>query len=180
MDFDYFTGYYERVGNALKTIPYDRVLKAAEMLGRTRQLGQKVWIVGNGGSAATAMHFANDLHKMCGIGAIPLPAFVPTILAYGNDEGWENMFSHALEGQFSVGDFLIAISCSGSSVNVVNAAKLMRKLEGRLIALTGPENPKNALSKMNGIIISVEDPDIKVQEDVHLVICHSIAGAIIK
>jgi len=180
MEFDEFTGYYERVENALKTIPYDQVAKATALLGRTKQLGQRVWIVGNGGSAATAMHFANDLQKMGGLDTIALPAMIPTIMAYGNDDGWEYMFSHAMEGIFSVGDVLVAISCSGASKNVIQAAKEAHRMDGRILAVTGPVTQNNELAKMTGKLISVDDSDIRVQEDIHLIVCHSIAGAILK
>jgi D-sedoheptulose 7-phosphate isomerase len=178
MEYQYFTDYFKLVESAVKEIPYDLVAAATDILARSRQLGQRVWIVGNGGSAATAMHFANDLQKMCGLDVIALPSNIPTILAYGNDDGWENMFSHALQSSFSVGDILVAISCSGTSKNVVNAAKAALKKDGKLISITGPKTPKNDLAAMRGVVISVDVLDIKAQEDIHMIICHSIAGAI--
>lgn len=152
--------------------------EAANMIKHARDFHQRVWIVGNGGSAATAMHFANDLQKMCSIDAIALPSVIPTILAYGNDDGWDNMFSHFLDRTFSNGDILVAISCSGKSANVVNAAKMARKHDGKVIAFTGRITPENELATIPGIVVSVEVDDIKVQEDIHMIICHAIAGAI--
>jgi D-sedoheptulose 7-phosphate isomerase len=123
------------------------------------------------------MHFANDLQKMCGISATALPAQIPTILAYGNDDGWENMFSNAMDA-FRPGDVLVAISCSGSSPNVVNAAILALRKEGKVIAMTGPTGNGNKLAKLPVTLIVAQSFDIKVMEDVHSVVCHAIAGAI--
>lgn len=172
--------YYNKVIRALEVLPLAPVGKAAEMLKNARSFHERVWIVGNGGSAATAMHFANDLQKMCQIDTISIPSSISTILAYGNDDGWDEMFSKALETAFHNGDILVAISCSGASVNVINAALRARQLGGKLIVFTGPATEKNNLAKLPCVLIQVEDSDIKVQEDVHLIVCHSIAGAISK
>jgi len=154
--------------------PIEQATRLIEKAGR---LHQRVWVVGNGGRAATAMHFANDLQKMCRVDALALPSLIPTITAYGNDDGWHNMFSYAM-GAFKVGDILVAISCSGASQNVINAAKYAFKQDGKLIIFTGGITVKNELAEMPGIVISVENDDIKVVEDVHVIICHAIAGAV--
>jgi D-sedoheptulose 7-phosphate isomerase len=158
-------------------IPLAQIGQAAKLIEKAAKLHQRVWLVGNGGSAATAMHFSNDLQKMCGVDTLSVPSMIPTALAYGNDDGWHNMFSYAM-GAFKVGDILVAISCGGSSQNVINAAKYASKQDGKLIILTGGITVKNELAEMPGIIISIESDDIKVVEDVHMIVCHAIAGAV--
>lgn len=180
MDTNGIANYYDRVKKAVGSLPLIQIGKAADMLKNAYNFHERVWIVGNGGSAATVMHFANDLQKMCHIDAISIPSNIATVLAYGNDDGWDKMFSSILEAAFHNGDVLVAISCSGASMNVVNAALRARQMGGKLIVFTGQVTEKNVLSKLPCILIPVEDEDIKVQEDVHLIVCHSIAGAISK
>ena len=136
-----------------------------------------VWVVGNGGSAATASHFANDLVKACGVRAIALSDQTPTVLAYGNDEGWEGMFSGALNvlaGRQGGKDVLVAISTSGRSPNVVRAAEGFGP--GYLIVLTGPERDSNVLGASEGVVIRARHKNIRVQEDVHMAVCHAIVS----
>ena len=71
------------------------------------------WVIGNGGSAATASHFANDLFKMGRLRAVPLADLTPLSTAYGNDHGWKSMYADPLKGLMGREDVLIAISCSG-------------------------------------------------------------------
>jgi D-sedoheptulose 7-phosphate isomerase len=153
-------------------------LEAVEILYKARREKSTIWLVGNGGSASIASHFANDLWKVLGIEAIALPAQVGIVTAYGNDDGWENMFAHALEEKFKPGDVLIAISCSGRSKNVVEAVRTVLKREGQVIALTGAGIDSNILAQFDITKVFAVNVDIKVQEDVHLMICHAIVAAL--
>ena len=80
-----------------------------------------VYICGNGGSASTANHFAQDLVKIAGIKAISLCANEAIVMAYANDNGYENIFSYQLSVFANKGDLLITISGSGTSLNIVHA-----------------------------------------------------------
>ena len=80
-----------------------------------------VHIIGNGGSASTANHFANDLVKMCGIKAISLCANEAVVMAYANDDGYENIVSKQLEVFLTRDDLLITISGSGTPPNILKA-----------------------------------------------------------
>lgn len=169
--------HFEGVASALQKIDLVEVEDAIELLRMVKEKKGMVWIVGNGGSAATAEHFANDLLKMAGIRAIALTGMVPTITAYGNDDGWENMFKHPLLTLEKPIDVLVAISCSGNSPNVVDVAEWWAD---DLIVLTGNELIKNKLANMSENIPTIHAPhrDITVQEDVHLAVCHAIAKAL--
>lgn len=87
-----------------------------------------IYIIGNGGSASTANHFANDLVKMGGIKAISLAANVAVVMAYANDNGYENVFSDQLKVFLTSRDLLITISASGTSRNIVKAIQVARKI----------------------------------------------------
>ena len=179
MSISFTAGYLTEVSWALLEVDIKMVEKVVKLLGETKKLNKTVYLVGNGGSATTAMHFAQDLQKMCGIRAIAVPALIPNILAYGNDTSWENMFAGYLGGTMEQFDVLVAISCSGSSPNVLKAVDFALKNDlNRIIGFTGQISPSNPLARAPGLIICVNSPDIKVQEDVHLAICHSIVGAL--
>jgi len=169
--------HFEGVASALQKIDLSKIEDAIMLLREAKEKKGFVWVIGNGGSAATAEHFANDLLKMAGIKAIALPGMVPTITAHGNDNGWENMFKHPLLTLETHRDVLVAISCSGNSPNVVEAAEWWAD---DLIVLTGNEIIKNKLANMSEYvpIIHVLDADITVQEDVHLAVCHAMAKAL--
>jgi len=153
-----------------------RYLKTAK-----NQTERTVYVVGNGGSAATASHFANDLVKMTGIRAISVPDATSTILAYGNDLGWNFMFSNYIAAVMRPMDVLVAISCSGRSKNVIEAARAAIVLDGNIIVLTGPRTGNDLIKLPYSFpAISIDHPDIRVVEDVHLAICHAIVGALIE
>lgn len=169
--------HFEKGTSAVCELDFESIVCAVNILRYARMEKKRVWLVGNGGSASTASHFANDLRKMCAMDVVSLPNDIPSILAYGNDNGWENMFADAMS-PFNNGDVLIAISCSGASPNVIFAAQKAEKFGGHVIALTGEATRRNELMLLAHPAILVPAQDIKVQEDIHLMVCHAIAGAL--
>lgn len=169
--------YLARVAEASARMDIGEIENAVRIIQEVKNSGNIVWIVGNGGSASTAEHFANDLVKMAYVRAIALPSLMPSVLAFGNDQGWERMYRDLISIlSRKEGDVLVAISCGGNSPNVLNAAAVF--YHSRLIVLTG-NNPDSSLAKINADAkIFVPDGDIRIQEDIHLSICHIIAGAV--
>lgn len=171
MSFDYFLS----LASATALLENGPIEKAVEILRGVKEAGGSVWIVGNGGSAATASHFANDLVKMARVRAIAVTDAVPSILAFGNDHGWSLMFRDYLRVHQRPGDALVAISCSGASDNVLAAA-----VDGwdKVIVLTGMPGGRNELDnlKVADAIIHVQSKDIRIQEDIHMAVCHFISG----
>lgn len=157
---------------SLTRVDFDQVQKAIEILRKAHKASNNVFIVGNGGSAATASHFANDLLKMCGIRALSIPDMTSAVLAYGNDNGWDFQFVDPISKLYNPGDVLVAISCSGNSRNVVECTKF---LESPIIVFTGNDQ-ECKLAKVNaGATIFVDSDDITVQESIHSIVCHAIA-----
>jgi len=168
--------YLASSAQAIERVDAGEIDNAVRILQEVRDSGNTVWTLGNGGSAATAEHLANDLLKMAGVRAISITSLVAQFTAYGNDNGWERMYADPLAALHRDGDALVAISCSGNSQNVVNAARLFHHT--RLIILTG-DRYDSALAVMDADAkVFVPDGDIKVQEDAHLAACHAIAGAL--
>ena len=166
--------YLARSAEAIRGVDIGEIANAILILQEVKDFGGTVWVVGNGGSAATAEHFAGDLVKVGGVRSIAVSSLSPAVLAYGNDCGWERMYASPLERLKKSIDALVAISCSGESPNVLEAARLFHhKL---LIILTGHCVESRLAGMDSDSKIFVRDPDIRVQEDAHLAICHVIAG----
>lgn len=181
MPLDTFESYSIDVETAMRGIPRGRVLEAVKILRDVKKNDTAVYILGNGGSAATAGHFANDLVKMCGIRAFSVSSMIPLIMAYANDFSYQDVFAEPLRIFLKPGDVVVAISCSGTSPNVLYGIHFAKNYPASLIksiALTG-DNPESPLAKLDpDVLINVPFRDIMVQEDCHMVICHAISKAL--
>lgn len=167
--------HFSEVDEALSLVDVSEIQKAVELIREIRALDGTVWIAGNGGSAATASHFANDLNKMARAKAIAISDLTSSFLAYGNDDGWAEMFSGPARLHIGENDAVIGISCSGNSTNIVT---LMKMSQGRFrIGMTGPEPNLISLLKPDALIRGMAN-EITVIEDIHLIACHSIARAL--
>jgi len=126
-----------------------------------------VWLAGNGGSAATAYHTQNDLIKMCGIKAISLASNIETILAYGNDCSFNDIFKKQLDIFAQQNDVVILFSSSGTSKNLdVLSDKY------KTIGIFG--NLQNHNRIKCDYMINIDSMDIQIIEDMHSVIMHII------
>jgi D-sedoheptulose 7-phosphate isomerase len=131
---------FERV---LAAVDLDAVARVVARLAVARDRQRTIYIAGNGGSAATASHWANDLGKAtkcAGRGWIRVMCLsdnTPWLTALANDEGYERIFAGQLENFGAVGDVLIVISASGNSPNLVEAVALANERGLVTIALLG-------------------------------------------
>ncbi len=148
---------------------------AAETIAKSFQNGGKVFSCGNGGSHCDAMHFAEELTGKFREERKPFPAIAIADSGYitctANDYGFEYVFSRYLEAIGNPGDVLLAISTSGNSINVINAAATAREKGMKVIALTGNNGGK--LSEIADIEIRVQHNGYadRIQE-VHIKIIH--------
>lgn len=120
--------------------------KSAILISETFKNKKKVISCGNGGSHCDAVHFAEELtgvyrEKRLGYPAIPI-SDTGHISAIGNDFGYDYIFSRYIESVGNIGDVLLAISTSGKSNNIINAIKIARKKEMKIIVLTGNDGGK--------------------------------------
>lgn len=100
---------------------------------------KRVYLCGNGGSAANAMHIANDLFS-CGIRAHALCSDVATLTAIGNDYGYHAVFSRQVQVYGEQGDLLIALSGSGKSLNIRAALGMAREKQMKSALVAGAYN----------------------------------------
>ena len=152
------------------------IAKAAELIVGAFLSTGKLFLCGNGGSAADCQHmaaefvsrFSKDLDRR-GLPAIALTTDTSFLTAFGNDYGFEGIFERQVEALGSVGDLLMAISTSGNSLNVVRAVEAAKKRQMGTIALTGNGG---RLAAMADIVIAVPSTDTQYIQEAHLAIEH--------
>ena len=141
-----------------------------------------IYIMGNGGSASTASHFACDINKGCCMDLekkfkmICLNDNVPTILALANDVSYDVVFEEQLKNFFEPGDLVIGISGSGNSENVLRAIQYASDNGGRTIGLTGFAGGK-LLDRVD-IAFVAEVDDMQKIEDIHMILVHMIMQSV--
>jgi D-sedoheptulose 7-phosphate isomerase len=152
----------------------DAVSKIARALEAAERKGKQVFVVGNGGSAATASHLATDWSKTAQHSGKPLLRCmsltdnVPFMTAIANDLGYEEVFARQLQNYLKPGDVVMLISGSGNSPNVIKAAKFAKKKGGVTIGMTGFSG--GALRKLVDVCLHVNSDQYGVIEDLHMAV----------
>ena len=158
------------------------ILAAAELVAATFRRGGRVYLCGNGGSAADCQHMAAEFVSRLtrevvrpGLPAIALTTDTSFLTAYSNDCGFEGVFERQIQTLGRAGDALIGISTSGSSPNVVRAVAAARALGLRTIALTGAGG---RLQELADITIAVPSTSTQHIQESHLAIEHIICDLV--
>jgi D-sedoheptulose 7-phosphate isomerase len=146
---------------------------------------RQVFIIGDGGSAATAAHMMNDLCKLTIVPgkrrfrAIALTDNVPLLTAWGNDTSFEDVFVEPLRNLMRMGDVLIIISTSGESPNLIKAMRCAQnEFSGKVIGITGSNGGR--LSAGADLVVRIPSDHIGHQEDGHLIVNHAVSNALAK
>lgn len=164
--------------NVIKSINLDAVNEVINVLEEARLFGKRIFICGNGGSAATASHYCCDFNK--GISANQEKKYnfeclsdnVPTMMAVANDIGYDEIFRLPLKNKMRAGDILIGVSGSGNSQNVINAMKYAKSNGGTVIAIVGYNGGQ--MMDIADYCIHVNINNMQISEDVHMIIDHLI------
>ena len=176
-------GYLNYLSQLLKQLDTDAISAFVEELESARRQHKTIFIAGNGGSAATASHMANDFGSVASkVGkdkhfrAFALTDNVALISAIANDYGYDNIFVHQLKIHYREGDLLIAISASGNSENLLKAAEWVKNQHGKVVGLVGFEGGK--LEEICDIVIHPKTPkgEYGPVEDIHMIIDHLITS----
>lgn len=160
----------------LGQLDVNAINECINVLDETRLKRGRIYICGNGGSAATASHFQNDFNK--GISEyieVPFRFYclndnVATVLAIANDIGYEEIFRFQLRGNMDSNDVLMAISGSGNSKNVINAVKYAKACGNKVIGITGYTGGE--LKELCDVSLHVPVMSMQVTEDLHMVYDH--------
>jgi D-sedoheptulose 7-phosphate isomerase len=148
---------------------------AAELLAGAYANGNQAIFFGNGGSAADAQHLAAEMESRFAFDRAPLPALAlhantSTLTAVANDYQYEQVFARLLAAHARPGDVAVAITTSGTSKNVLAAARLKAQLKLKLIALTGENGAP--LAPYADVVIAVPSRDTPRIQEVHITIGH--------
>ncbi len=176
--------YLVRLTDTVEKIDKDSIRKVIDVLLETREKGGRIFIFGNGGSAATASHYVCDFNKGVSIDLDKKFDFVclsdntATMMAIANDIGYDFVFSKQLEGRLRKGDVVIAISGSGNSKNVIKAVEYAKENGNKIISLTGYNGGR--LLQLADYPIHADINDMQIAEDVHMIMCHLMASTIAK
>lgn len=183
--------YFEDLKGIIINISKEDINKAIQILDTARKEGKKIFVIGNGGSASTATHFACDLNKYTSVDgkkrfrAISLEDNIPLVTALVNDEGWDNVYSYQLENLMDDGDCIIAISVHGGSgkdkaalwsQNLLKAVRTVQFRGGKAIGLVGFDG--GALKEIADACIMVPINSTPQVEGFHLVLTHLICSLI--
>ena len=174
-----FDAYLTGLRAALDGIDRGQVQALVNAVLEAHRVDKTVYICGNGGSAATASHMVNDLVKAPAeaagcrpIRAIGLADCVSLMTALANDIDYAHMFSKQVEAYGREGDLLIAISGSGNSPNVVEAARVARDRGMAVAALTGFEGGR--LKELANVHVNVPSRCFGQIEDAHMILEHAL------
>lgn len=176
---DFVVKHLDGLASVLTAMPADKLAEAIKMLEQARSEDRQVLIAGNGGSASTASHMAADLMKTVAQNGgrsfriIALTDNVPLLTAFGNDVGFDEIFSGQLSVLGRKGDVLVVISGSGNSANIVKAVETARDTDIRTIGFLGMGGGK--VAEMVDVSVVVPSDKYAYIEDAHLAMNHLIA-----
>lgn len=160
-------------GAGKKVTIEDGIGIAMQYLRTIRAQGNRVYLIGNGGSAGIASHATTDFMNVVKLRAHTLhDSSILTCMT--NDYGYENAFARMLSQVAAKGDALIAISSSGKSQNILNAAETVKKIGGIVITLSGFE-AANPLRRLGDLNIWLNSKDYGFVEIGHQFVLHNIA-----
>jgi D-sedoheptulose 7-phosphate isomerase len=168
--------YLDEVRSCLDELSEHDLRRIAEVLYKAYVRGQLVFVIGNGGSSATASHFA--LHLRSGLGlngdrgmrALCLTDNAPLVTALANDVSYSSVFALQLAPLVEEGDVLIAISGSGNSANVLEAVRLAKERGATIIGLCGFGG--GALARLADCAVVLSCDNYGPVEDAHLTLAH--------
>jgi len=181
MKIEEFTrDYIQRLIALLEEVDPSIIGKIVAELEKTIQKNRRIYVIGNGGSSATASHMVNDWgaglrrREIINFDIMSLADNTPVCSAIANDIGYENIFYMQLKGLVREGDLIIAVSCSGNSPNIVKAVEYARNQGAVIIGCTGFDG--GALKEMSHIAFHVDAPrgEYGLVEDMHMILDHII------
>jgi D-sedoheptulose 7-phosphate isomerase len=194
MAFDlntYINTYKEKSSTTVSALPAEDIRKAVELLHTARKRGSHIFVVGNGGSASTATHFACDLFKWATAeGKQPIKAFalnenIPLVSALVNDNGFSEIFVEQLKTLAKPGDVIVGFSVHGGtgkdkaglwSQNLTKAIQYMKDIGGHAIGVTGFDG--GIMKEICDVNINVPADSTPHVEGLHGVISHLLADGL--
>lgn len=157
--------YSEKIKTVVASVTDSDFLTALELIAAVGPAGRKILLIGNGGSAAICSHLAVDFTKAAGIKAINF-ADSSLLTCFANDYGYDSAYEEMISVFGESGDVLIAISSSGKSANIINAAAKARKKRISVITLSGFDK-NNHLRKLGAVNFYLDSDVFNIVENAH-------------
>ncbi len=179
---DFAENYLSELKSLMDNFDMDNFEKIVTKMLDAYVADRRIFVMGNGGSGATASHFVCDINKGCCIDLdikfkmICLNDNLPTLLALANDVSYDAVFVEQLKNFFVPGDLVIGISGSGNSPNVLRAVEYAASHQGITIGLTGFSGGK--LAQMVDVSWTAPVMDMQKVEDMHMIVVHMIMQAV--
>lgn len=177
--------YLRYLNEVLQSIDPDAIARFVKTLLEARAKGATVYFIGNGGSAATASHFANDL--AIGTNSYEKPFRVISladnqaiITAIGNDFGYEEIFVRQLQVVGKPGDVLVAISASGNSSNLIRAMEYAGSAKIKTIAITAFDGGRMKQIADEVLHVPTGPKEYGPAEDAHMILDHLVGAYLIR
>ena len=173
------------VATGLRSVRIEAVEAAASEVLSAYRRGRCIYVIGNGGSATTATHFACDLCKATIVEGTPrmrvisLADNIALLTAWANDTAYERIFAEQLLNLARAGDVVIAFTVSGRSPNVLAAMAVARERGARTVAFLGLRSPAS-LERRVDVAVHVPSDDFRVVEDCHLALAHAITASTVQ
>ncbi|ATH06746.1 sugar isomerase [Halobacteriovorax marinus] len=177
----YCKSYINYLTELLQGLDFEAIASFIDEILKTRDHGSKILFIGNGGSAATASHFANDIS----IGtreyerpfkAMSLSDNIAILTAISNDDGYEEVFKKQLQVHLDKRDIVVAISASGNSENLVRAIQYAKEKGNKTIGLLGFDGGKLKELCDQFILIPTAQGEYGPVEDIHMILDHMIGS----
>ncbi len=168
--------YISNLQGVLERLSLADVRQSINLVMETYQADRQIFVIGNGGSASTASHIANDLGKGASVPgarrfrAISLTDNVATMTAWANDVSYDDVFVEQLKNLINPGDLVIGISASGNSENIIRAIRHANAIGCKTIGWAGFGGGK--LREIADVSVVVDSHDYGPVEDVHLILNH--------
>jgi D-sedoheptulose 7-phosphate isomerase len=171
--------YFERLQQVLDGIDHSELERFVDLLLQARESGRNIFFAGNGGSAATSSHFANDLsigtrQQEKSFKVISLVDNIATLSAIGNDYGYDQIFARQINVYGQEGDLLVGISASGNSPNLLRAFEAGQELGLITVSITAFDGGKLKKLADHFVHVPTNVGEYGPAEDAHLILDHLI------
>ncbi len=170
------TNYLQILQDTISAMDKNEIDKYLETLMTAYENDSTIFIFGNGGSAATASHFATDLNKGISYGlekrfrVMALTDNFSTVSAYSNDTSYDDVFIEQMKNFIKDNDIAIGISGSGNSKNVIKAIEYANARGNTTVGITGYDG--GLLKKIAKISVNANIKDMQISEDIHMILGH--------
>ena len=173
---DYISEYLEMEKKTIESLNREELLSVVNAFLDVYEKEGTIYVFGNGGSASTASHMANDYNK--GLNEFLDKKFrfvclndnVATLMSIANDISYEEVFRMQIRGKLEEKDLVVGISGSGNSMNVINAISYAKEMGVKTVGLCGYEGGK--LKALSDVVLHVKLNNMQIVEDIHLIFNH--------